>query len=465
VSDPLALVPLAAAARGGRVDSHGAAELVAAGITLLQRCAPLVKALDGRRAAILLPTGPAFLTALAASDGRGAVFINPLAAPAEVAHQFADANVGAVFTISALEDKLPAGVARVLLDEAPARARARIGGQDRTVDLGTHFGLELAGADDTLGRDEEAAIVYTSAMAGTPLGAVLTHRNLLANARATVEAAQLDGSTVSLAILPFAHLFGFTVTLMAPLLAGGRVITMARFNALRAIDVIQGENVSLLVGVPSVFAGLLAAVERQGGHIAAPALRVCICGGAPLSVELQERWHAATGVELRQGYGLTEAAPVCLFNRLSAPNRVGMLGMHFPGVEVAIKDGEICVRGENVFPGYVSSGEHGLRVEDGWLHTGDRGTIDAEGYVTFTGLTKDMFTRNGFNIYPKELERVVGAMPGVSRATVRAIPEPTRENAIALEVAGAVTTDEVAQWCATRLSAYKQPNRIEISTR
>ena len=184
MSDPLALVPLAAAARGGRVDAHGAAELVAAGITLLQRCAPLVKALDGRRAAILLPTSPAFLTALAASDGRGAVLINPLAAPAEVAYQLADANVGAVFTIAALEDKLPPGFARVLLDEAPARARALIAGQDRTVDLGAHFGLDLEGAGDAPGRDEEAAIVYTSAMAGTPLGAILTHRNLLANARA-----------------------------------------------------------------------------------------------------------------------------------------------------------------------------------------------------------------------------------------------------------------------------------------
>ena len=446
-------------------DGHGAAELVAAGITLLQRCAPLVRALGGHRAAILLPTSPAFLTALAASNGRGAVLINPLAAPAEVAHQLADANVGAVFCLEALEHKLPAGLARVLLDEAPARARARIDGRDRTVDLGTHFGLALEGAGDAPGRDEEAVIVYTSAMEGTPLGAILTHRNLLANARATVEAAALDASTVSLAILPFAHLFGFTVTLLAPLLAGGRVITMARFNPLRAIDVIQGEGVSLLVGVPSVFAGLLAAAERQGGQIAAPALRVCICGGAPLSVALQERWHAATGVPLRQGYGLTEAAPVCLFNRMSGPNRLGSLGVHFPGVEVSIRQGEICVRGENVFPGYVSGASAGLRVEDGWLHTGDRGTIDAGGNVTFTGLMKPMFTRNGFNIYPKEIARIVGAMPGVRHVTVRAIPEATRENDIALEIVGDVTAEEVANWCAARLSQYKQPSRIDIASR
>jgi len=442
VSDPLALVPLALAARGGRVDGHGAGELVAAGITLLQRCAPLVRALDG----------------------RGAVFVNPLAAPAEIAYQLADANAGAVFTVSALEEKLPAGFARVLLDDAPAHAVARIDGQERRVDLGAHFGIDLEGAGDAAGRDEEAAIVYTSAMEGTPLGAILTHRNLLANARATVAAAELDASAVSLAILPFSHLFGFTVTLMAPLLAGGRVITMARFNPPRALDVLRSEDVSLLVGVPSVFAGLLAAAEREGGRIAAPTLRVCICGGAPLEVELQERWHAATGVELRQGYGLTEAAPVCLFNRISLPNRLGTLGVPLPGVDVAIRDGEICVRGENVFPGYVTSGAKGLRLEDGWLRTGDRGTIDAEGYVTFTGVMKPMFTRNGFNIYPKELERVVGTMPGVQRVSVRAIPDPTRENDIALEITGAVSTEAVATWCAARLSVYKQPTRIEISS-
>jgi long-chain acyl-CoA synthetase len=169
-----------------------------------------------------------------------------------------------------------------------------------------------------------------------------------------------------------------------------------------------------------------------------------------------------TGLPLRQGYGLTEAAPVCLFNRPSQPNRLGTLGAHFPGVEVAIHNGEICVRGENIFPGYVSGGEHGLQVNDGWLHTGDKGTIDKDGVVTFTGVIKPMFTRNGFNIYPHEIERVVGAMPGVKSVTARAIPEPSRENDIALEIVGTMTEEDVQRWCQARLSVYKQPSRIEI---
>ena len=105
----------------------------------------------------------------------------------------------------------------------------------------------------------------------------------------------------------------------------------------------------------------------------------------------------------------------------------------------------------------------GLTVNDGWLHTGDKGTMDADGYVTFTGVMKAMFTRNGFNIYPSEIERVVGAMPGVKSVKVRAIPDSMRENDIALEITGAVTEESVHAWCKANLAVYKQPSRIDIA--
>jgi len=493
MSDPLAVLPLAVAAAGGRVDSYDVAQLVAAGLTLLRRAAPLVRALQGRRAAILLPTSPAFLTALAASEGRGAVLVNPLAAPREIAAQLADADVGAVFTNAALAARLPPDVPRALLDDAPHAARFEVGGDVRTVDLAAHAGdaLDLAGDNTTLGRDEEAAVVYTSAMAGRPLGAVLTHRNLVANGRATVEAGGFTPLDHSLAVLPFSHLFGLVVSGVAPLLAGARVTTMDRFHPIRAVDLIAQHGVTAIVGVPAVFAALLQAVERRGGLaggvLANGGLRLCICGGAPLAPELQERWHAVTGVELRQGYGLTEAGPVCLFNRVQRPNRVGTMGLPFPGVDVEVQDpdsgaecppetvGEICVRGDNVGPGYVRGGTgaggggssdpwaEGLQRRGPWLRTGDLGSADTEGYVTFRGVRKPMFTRNGFNIYPRELEAAVLELPGVQRVTVHAVPDPVREHDIALEVVGAVTEEEVKRWCAERLSAYKQPSTVIVS--
>ena len=194
MSDPLALLPLALAAGGGRIGAIGgetfdAQQLVAAGLTLLQRSAPLVRALSAKRAAILLPTSPQYLTALAASEGRGAVLVNPLAAPAEIAYQCRDANVGAVLTAGSLAARVPAGMPHVLLDDAPRTARVVTPDRTHDVDLGSHHGLSIEGERGVRGRDEEAVIVYTSAMRGTALGAVLTHANLLANARATVDAA------------------------------------------------------------------------------------------------------------------------------------------------------------------------------------------------------------------------------------------------------------------------------------
>ncbi len=479
------VLPIRAAASNGSIDSIPAPALVAAGFTLLQRCVPLVRALAGKRSAILLPSSPQFLTALAASDGRGAVLINPLAAFAEVAHQLRDANVGAVFTIRAFDKKIPEHVPRVYLDEAPTRATYSIpGGDDQTIDLGSHFGLALEGDADEPGRDEECAIVYTSAMEGIPLGAVLTHRNLLANARQTVEAAANVESDHLLAVLPFSHLFGLTVSLMAPLLVGAKVTTMPRFNPIAAVDLLETAGITEIVGVPAVFAGMLAAIARRGGKLNATSLRLCICGGAPLSIELQQQWEAATGVPLRQGYGLTEASPVALFNRVSEPNVLGTLGTAFPGVRVSIRDpqtgaelptgadGEICIAGETVFAGYLSeigsasarAESRGLRTRDGWLHTGDRGRLRPDGRVEFLGLLKPMFTRNGFNVYPAELERALTQMPGVRAARVYAIPEPTRENDIGVELtldgSRTIAEADVKAWCEGRLAQYKQPSRI-----
>ena len=483
MSDPLALLPLALAAGGGRIGTVegqvlGVQQLVAAGLTLLQRSAPLVRALSGRRAAILLTTSPQYLTALAASEGRGAVLVNPLAAPAEIEFQCRDANVGAVFTAASLAARVPAGMPVVLLDDAPRTARVVTRDRSHDVDLGSHHGLSIAGERDIRGRDEEAAIVYTSAMRGVARGAVLTHANLLANARSTVEAGAQTADDDVLALLPFSHLFALTVACGSPLLAGARVRTMDRFNPVRAAELLA-DGVTEVVGVPAVFHALLAAVQRRGVRLHGTGLRLCLCGGAVLSRELQDRWADVTGVELRQGYGLTEAAPVCLFNRVDRPNVRGTLGVPFPGVDVAIMppadyadvnapadigvaapraDG---VRGENVSPGYIG-GAVGLPRRGEWLCTGDEGIRNADGTISFTGVLKPMFTRNGFNVYPAEIERVVGAMPGVTRAEATPVPELSRENDIVLRVWGRVTDAEVRAWCESRISAYKQPTTVEI---
>lgn len=484
--DPLSLYPLALAARGGRVDEFEAQQLVAAGLTLLQRSAPLVRALSGRRAAILVPTSPAFLVALGACEGRGAVLVNPLAAPREVAYQIADANVGAVFTVESLADRVPRDVPLVLLDDAPRRARLSVGGVVRDVDLGSHIGMSLEGDPDAIGSDDEAVIVYTSAMAGRPLGAILSHRNLLANARATIQVTGLNESDRLLALLPFAHLFGLTGTCGAPLLAGASIVTMSRFNPSRVIDAIIDDGITAILGVPAVFRALLSVLERRDGR-AMPTLRLSVCGGAPLPHTLQDRWFDVTGLELRQGYGLTEAGPVCLFNRADKPNVRGALGVPLPGVDVELREpieydptgaprgeleraspnerrdeGEICVRGDNVFRGYVSNGNDGLLVRDGWLHTGDLGRRSHNGTIEFTSFLKPMIKRNGFNVYLREIELAVRELPGVVNVAARAVERADAEPDIEIDVEGTVSDADVKQWCEERLSAYKQPSAIRV---
>jgi long-chain acyl-CoA synthetase len=447
---------------------------VAAGTTLLVRSAALVRALAGRRAGILLPNGEAFLVALAACEGRGAVLINPLAAPLEIAAQVADANVGAVLTVAALAPRLPSGTPHVLLDRAPREATVVAADATRAIDLGSHVGLSLEGDPDAPGRDEEAAVVYTSAMAGRPLGAVLTHRALLHNARIVVTAMGLRPDDRVLAPLPFAHLFGFTVTLVAPLLAGATVLPEERFAPPRVAARLSSGDVSVVVGVPALYRALLAVLDRQNAAPLPDVVRLCICGGAPLDAELQERWERRTGVALRQGYGLTEAGPVCLFNLLEEPNRPGTLGRPYPGIRASIRDpvtsepldhgrtGEICVAGDSLFRGYLDHSQAGLAVRDGWLHTGDAGVMDERGVITFAGVRKAMFTRNGFNIYPRELELAVRELRGVTAATAEAVPSPEHENDIRLTVEGTPSRDEIAAWCERRLSAYKQPTEIVV---
>lgn len=474
MSEPMSVLSLAVASGGGHVDGREAQQWLAAGYGLLSRSSQLVRALSGRRAAILLPPGGAYLTALAASDGRGTVLINPLASKPEIVRQIQDAAVGAVFTNVELSPHLPADVPFVLLDEAPHSAQVSIDGATRNIDLGNHFGLSLSGRTDVEGRDEEAVIVYTSAMAGKPLGAILTHKNLLANARASADALGDTSNDQCLSALPFAHLFGLIVCAVSPLIRGASVELMSRYHPGRTLDTIEKNSITRFMGVPSMFLSMLQAIERRdSGRFVNHSLRMCLTGGAPVSEQLQNDWFDATGVELRQGYGLTEAAPACTLTRYDQLNRRGAMGTPIAGMEVAIQnqngdelpigtEGEICIRGTHVFRGYVSGGEDGLEVRNGWLRTGDLAVKHDDGSYTFRGLMKAMFTRNGFNIYPREIECAIGRMPGVESVRASAIPHPLRENDIAVKVKGDVRESNVQSWARQELAAYKVPSHISL---
>lgn len=223
MSDPLALLPFAIAAAGGRIDGVNAAQLVAAGLTLLQRGMPVVRALSGRRSGILLPVSPAMLVALAASDGRGALVLDVDSEPQQIAEQLVKAEVGAVFTIASLAPRCPQGMVTVLLDDAPREARIAAGGDERTVDLGAHFGLPLEGDASVPGRDEECLVFYSP---GAPDGLLsLSHRALLSEARRRVPLRPPDATAADATAVAWVTMDRLIEDCLAPLLAGDSVVT------------------------------------------------------------------------------------------------------------------------------------------------------------------------------------------------------------------------------------------------
>ncbi len=297
--DPLSLLPFALAARRARLDTFESQQLVAAGLTLLQRSALLVRAMSGRRAGIFLPTGPAFLTALAACEGRGALLINPLATIPDIAWQLADANVGAVFTTKVFAPLLPAEFPTVLLDESPQFAHVRARLRSTRVELGTHHGLLLEGDRDAEGQDEECIVTYGTPLVSASMRVSLTHRDVLAMGHATAGAAAMTNADHVLALLPYSQPSGFIEAGVAPLLAGARVSTMEQFHAGTALAHIAHEQITLVSGNASIFAALTEAIDFRDGDFRNHQLRACRWTGTPPTEFVQERFYARTGVTLQ----------------------------------------------------------------------------------------------------------------------------------------------------------------------
>ncbi|CAN5689084.1 long-chain-fatty-acid--CoA ligase LcfB [soil metagenome] len=430
--------------------------------------------LMGSRIGVLLPNTSIFPVAFlgAQSAGCSTLLLNSANSRREVAEYLAAAEVSTVITAGELAPLLPHGTQALLVDGLPDTFRISDGADPREV--------PLRGAPDLIppgtGPEDEACVLFTAADAGWARGAVLTHGNLLANMLSTIQAMAVTADDCVVGALPYIHAFGLTVTLNAPLAAGASILPVERFRPQRILASLTAQPATVFAGVPAMYIGLISAAER--GDIPEHRLRLAIGGGAAFPLQVALRWEELFGIPLRQGYGLTEAGPVCLFNQVNRPNIPGTLGYCFPGVEVSMRDpegdelprgevGELCVRGPNVFRGYAGEGGRSDRdFHEEWFRTGDLASCDEEGIFRFHGMLKPMFTRNGFNVYPRELERVIQSEPDVEQARVLALPDAQRENEIVLQVklvAGSeIEVEQIRGICRDRLAAYKQPGRIEI---
>ena len=327
------------------------------------------------------------------------------------------------------------------------------------------------------GDDDGLLLVYTSGTTGTPKGALLTHANCFWTNLSFDRVAGLAAEDTVLQVLPQFHVGGWNVQ---PLLAwwkGATVVLEPTFEPARALGLIAEKHVTTMMGVPATY--LFMAQEPGFAKADLWTLRRAVVGGAPMPESLLETWHAR-GIEIVQGYGLTEAAPnvLCLTPE-DAKRKLGFAGKPYPHVEVALRDadtgafldgaatGELVVRGPNVFAGYWRNDEAtAAALTDGWLSTGDVAERDEEGFYRIAGRIKDMVISGGENVYPAEIEDVLHAHPDVVEAAVVGVPDERWGEACAAFVvlrAGATTTAEaLAEHCGSRLARFKVPKTFTV---
>ncbi len=333
--------------------------------------------------------------------------------------------------------------------------------------------------------DAPAVMLYSSGTTGRPKGVLLSHANLLASSEAVSLASELDrweGPRVTLSAMPIAHIFGVAIMndlLRTPnhLADATRLVQMRWFEPERFMELIESERCTATAAVPTILALLLhhpRAAERD-----LSSLKEIICGGAPLPVELAQAFmRRYGGTRIREVYGLTEATGLGTANRRSEPFRPGSAGRAYDNVELRIVDerdqpvaagtrGEICLRGEVVMRGYHNRPEETAQViSDGWLHTGDIGYLDREGYLFVVDRKKDMIIRGGENIFPAELEAVLHEHPAVAEAAVVGVSDPVYgENVVAFVVARAdtpVSEAEVIEHVCRHVARFKAPSRVHF---
>ncbi len=320
--------------------------------------------------------------------------------------------------------------------------------------------------------DDVAAIIYTSGTTGRSKGAMLTHRNLLSNARVLMQAWGFTAADVLLHALPMFHVHGLFVANHCALLAGARLLWHRKFDAQAVLRDLP--RATALMGVPTFYTRLLA--EPGFTAQACRGVRLFVSGSAPLLLDTFEEFERRTGQRILERYGMSEAGMICS-NPLHGERKGGTVGLPLAGVSLRIADerdrplpagrvGSIQIRGENVFQGYWRMPEK-TREEftaDGWFRTGDVGVLDADGYLSIVGREKDLIITGGYNVYPKEIELAIDALPGVLESAVVGLPHPDLGEAVTAVVvprAGATLSAEgIIRALKRELANYKVPKRV-----
>ena len=432
---------------------------------------------DGDRVALVLTNGVPFVVAYLAVLGLGAVAapLNPTSPAPELEREIA--SVGA--TVVLIDRSCTAIWKNVDAAAIPTVAHVVTTDPAAVSDGGALIPFDrLLEADPVervdVGSDHLAALLFTSGTAGAPRAAMLTHGNLRANIDQSLSAnGHMQHGDVVYGVLPVFHIFGLNVVLGLALTVGASVVLVQRFDPTTALQSITDRGVTVIPGAPGMWASF-----TQLDDVAADAfatVRLALSGASRLPLTVGATMLDRFGVEVLEGYGLTEASPI-VTTSTGAPARPGSVGRALHGVEVRLVNqngdalvgdvGEIWVRGDNVFAGYLDDPEATAAVltDDGWLQTGDMATVDDDGYLYLVDRAKDLVIVSGFNVYPAEVEETLASHPDVIEAAVVGVPHPHTGEAVKAYVvlrAGSLLDEEtLIDYALDRLARYKCPSKV-----
>ena len=460
----------------------------------------------GDRVAIILPNCPQHIIAFYAIVRLGAIAVehNPLYTARELRHMFEDHAARIAICWDAAVPKLREQPDDIELDHIvsvnlthamPALKRwalhLPIPGLRRTRKKLTAkapgtmkwekltSGPRLPSSHRQAGPNDLAVIQYTSGTTAQPKGVMLTHRNLYVNAlQAKAWLVGLEvGKETFYATLPLFHSFGMTLATTFGVLMRAKIVLFPTFDPVMVLSEARKQPPTLFGGVPPMFIALAKLDERR--HVDLSPAKISFSGAMKLTGEVEDLWATTGGGPLIEGYGLTEASPVCFGNPVGGGRRLGTIGVPFPNVEAKVVDpdnlglevapgerGELLVRGPNVFVGYWNNSVETARtlLPDGWLRTGDIVEMDADGFTTVVDRKKELIITGGFNVAPTEVEAVLRGEPSISDISVVGIPDPFRGEMVAAAVVlkpnTALNEDALRAYAKERLTGYKVPRRF-----
>jgi long-chain acyl-CoA synthetase len=424
----------------------------------------------GDRVAVILPNVPAFPVVFYGILLAGGVVVpmNPLLKAGEVDYFFTDSGAKVAFVWPDFAEEVRKGAQNSGTQVVECTA---VGPVEGALPDGEPVMVPTERADD-----DDALILYTSGTTGRPKGAQLTHANIHLNARrSAIDIQQTTAEDVVMGCLPLFHVFGLVVGLHAAVVAGASLALIPRFDPEKAIEVIEKERVTIMLGVPTMYAAILNSPRSDG--MDASSLRTCCSGGSAMPHEVQKAFEDTFGCIILEGYGLSETSPVASFNMPDRERKPGTIGVAIPGCEMKLVGldgqdvgpgegvGEIAIRGDNVMKGYWNKPEATAEaIPDGWFRTGDLATVDDEGYYTIVDRKKDMILRGGMNVYPREVEEVLYSHPDVLEAAVVSVADDLLGEevgaAVALRPGATATLEDVQSFVKDRIAAYKYPRHI-----